>query len=343
VLWQIFSSAQTLIGEGQSIIDLVRPLISEGRPNFEVANLISVALIALGAALFVILYQSPSRAPKAPTNLYRTDWLDLWASRYILLGCSLIIGLFMLAPMWFTSLAQEDSLIENLSAALCFLSGATFLYIFASRRRNQFNSTADKSLLIVAAAISFLIGFEEVSWFQRSLDIELPEFFENNSQEEMNLHNYHTDLAENLYYGGAFVCFVLIPFLGLYTNWIQQLRLVKFMPGMAALIVIAISCSYNYDMWVGIPTQIAFWMAIFIVVGQARRAPSATWAFMLWGSVYLMCLSQIMYLVNGEVFVRLWDITEYKEFLIATGIFLYALELLARMRDATGADQCAPA
>jgi hypothetical protein len=50
----------------------------------------------------------------------------------------------------------------------------------------------------------FYHGNEEISWFQRILNIENPQLFNANLQGEMNLHNFSTNYVENAFYFGTF-------------------------------------------------------------------------------------------------------------------------------------------
>ena len=61
--------------------------------------------------------------------------------------------------------------------------------------------------------VFFVMAMEEVSWFQRVLEIDTPKAFDNNMQKEMNLHNFATNAVENVYYMGAFIFLVILPFL----------------------------------------------------------------------------------------------------------------------------------
>jgi hypothetical protein len=119
-----------------------------------------------------------------------------------------------------------------------------------SRARVQRYVNLNRPLLFTAGVVSFVIGLEEVSWFQRQLAIETPEVFASNLQGELNIHNFATDLVENIYYSAAFFSFVLIPFLSTRTSWFERLGLSAFVPGLAPFVVVAIACSYNYNMWV---------------------------------------------------------------------------------------------
>ena len=318
IFWQLF-------GAGRS-------LIIEGRPTFDTTSLTPVLLIAIASALFLSSWPRQQLPLAYSTNSRLENFIDVWGSRCVLVGCRAILAVFVFRPNRFAHFAREDGLIESLSAGLPFVSGAILLYLSIFRSRTYSQSLAERLFLVGCTAIFFLIGLEEVSWFQRDLGIETPEFFERNLQGELNFHNFATNFFENLYYGAAFASFVLAPYLYACSTWLRRRLSAKLVPGLAPFVAVAISCSYNYDMWIGIPMQIALWLAALIVLDQARQANTEKRSFVLWASVTLMAISQLVYLVRGEMFVRLKDITEYREYLVAVGIFLYAIELLVRRR-----------
>ena len=90
-------------------------------------------------------------------------------------------------------ISVEDGPIETLGAA-SFLVASGFCLMAARRLRTrpvagQRNTAGFYALAVLSVLFFFAFG-EEVSWGQRSFDIETPRFFsENNLQDEMNLHN----------------------------------------------------------------------------------------------------------------------------------------------------------
>ncbi len=48
----------------------------------------------------------------------------------------------------------------------------------------------------------------------------------------------------------------------------------------------------------------------------------------------IFLLSQLVFFINGQNFVRLWDTTEYKELIIPVGMLAYALLTSTRVRAA---------
>jgi len=293
-----------------------------------------VLLIAAASALFVYRWEPTRNFPdqRITHSSALENLIDIWGSRLTLLGCGGLLSIFVLNPSRFTELALENRIVESVSAALAFGSASFFLLAyFVHRRRRSARHAQDGKILLMASLASCLVGLEEVSWFQQQLSIEASGIFTQNLQRETNIHNFATNQFDNLYYTAAFLTFVLLPFVNARTEWFRDTFLARFVPGLAPFVVIAISCGYNYDTWHGIPTQIGLWMSAFILLGCARRAETVNLSFLLWGCLALMVLSQVVFLARGETFGRVWDVTEYKEFLITIGIFLYAAEILGRM------------
>jgi len=92
------------------------------------------------------------------------------------------------APLW--HLLGEDGIVEWMQF-LCFSVMALLLGFVAVDRANR--GTGLSLEVIGIAGLSVLVALaalEEISWFQRVLNVESPEFFrEHNRQRETNLHN----------------------------------------------------------------------------------------------------------------------------------------------------------
>lgn len=88
----------------------------------------------------------------------------------------------------YLNLIQEDTLLEHLQVIFYFLSfvvGAVVTFRFFKQK----NYLPGITYLLFALAM-FFISLEEFSWGQRIFDIENPEYFEqNNDQNELTLHN----------------------------------------------------------------------------------------------------------------------------------------------------------
>jgi hypothetical protein len=88
------------------------------------------------------------------------------------------------------SLLHEDGIVEWMQF-LCFSVTAAMLGYVAVERAMREPRLALATVGIAGVAVVVaLAALEEISWFQRVLNVASPEFFvENNRQAEMNLHN----------------------------------------------------------------------------------------------------------------------------------------------------------
>ena len=90
--------------------------------------------------------------------------------------------------LYWDLMGAEDSLAEYATCLVYLL--ATALTIKIAWTHYQAEDRRAAWLLIIMAFGYFVIAMEEISWFQRILDINSPAFFEqNNLQAETNLHN----------------------------------------------------------------------------------------------------------------------------------------------------------
>jgi len=106
--------------------------------------------------------------------------------------CVLAVGLLaaQAGPDAFTALSREDGLIEWLQ----FLGFASLSLLLAFVALDRFTQQRRLSLEVLAlvglTGLVALAALEEISWFQRVLNVQTPEFFQrHNRQLETNLHN----------------------------------------------------------------------------------------------------------------------------------------------------------
>ena len=122
------------------------------------------------------------------------------------------------------------------------------------------------SNFLLLSFLFFTIAMEEVSWFQRILKIETPEFLKTNEQNEINFHNLYSDISENVYYFGSFVFLIVFPFLNfLFPKCLFSKHLKPIIPKPFVAIIVAVGYSYNFDMWNSIITQITFFSCLIIL------------------------------------------------------------------------------
>ncbi|MBF0186622.1 MAG: hypothetical protein HQL50_01720 [Magnetococcales bacterium] len=233
---------------------------------------------------------------------------------------------FLHDPRTFSHNSLEDRFIENISAGLCFTT-ALIHFMLAKR---QFTSSA-RTLFLLFSVVMFLIGMEEISWFQRILDVETPELFSSNMQNEMNIHNFYTTTSEYLYYTGAFVSLVLLPFVadgirGRYPNGLISCVL----PDRFILSLGVISLQLNYDTWNALITQFCSFSGLFIILYWLRTARGTPEKIAILFIMLGMVTAQVLFLIHGHTLHWISVLTEYKELFITVGLLFHALNLVGR-------------
>jgi hypothetical protein len=303
---------------------------AEGHPHFS-SYYIGRSVVALGCSALLLLGIERGAAMDAtPSSRWRVT-----PAEHVGIGaiCALVFAstaLFMYDPALFFVLGSEDHVVESLSACLLFAAAIGFGYALVRAGIKQHGRIVTLGLF---AAVFLLIALEEVSWFQRVLDLEPPAFLLTaNQQAEMNFHNLYTDLAELLYYSAAFCVLILLPYFVIITG---QGNLLPGIPPVAVGVFLIMAsaplASFNYDMWNIFPIQIAFFATSLILARLLAAAIGSSQvgvALMLGITLLALVGSQIVFLALGKNFIRLWDVTEYKELLIAGGCFCLALGVL---------------
>ncbi len=181
----------------------------------------------------------------------------------------------------------------------------------------------------------FQIFLEEISWGQRIFGFATPEVFSKNSQGETNLHNFRTLASEQFYYGTAICAFVLLPYAAAKARF-EWSRASDFLtPATGFALVAAPAAFMQSEMWNNVSVQIAAWATAFILADIVLRADGAArfWAVF----VLSVCVAgQATFLFATEDLVRHYDLTEYKETLIALLCFFWASVALRRAPRSSG-------
>ena len=242
--------------------------------------------------------------------------------------------LFVLAPDFFSLLSLEDQIIEWTSFGFLMLGFGLFMYTAWRYRKNPFLGKFVIAGISLVSLGLFIIGMEEISWFQRVLEVQTPEFFEGNWQGEMNFHNFSTNWAENIYYFGVFVFFVVLPLIQLlFPNILKRFNIHLLVPSTFVAICAAIPFAYNYSMWNTLTIQISFFGSLAVLIVMFLLSTNQLEKKLIVGTLLLAVTTQLIFLVNGDLFMRDWEVTEYKELLIPFVFLIYWIDLQNRLRN----------
>jgi hypothetical protein len=269
------------------------------------------------------------------------------SSTEVLISCAVqLLAVLLWIIYWFypqkaNLIMVEDGLVENTQAILLLVAALVFIYIANKMRVLKKYNIAIVGLLF--ALILFLVFMEEVSWFQRVLEVESSEFFkQNNAQSETNLHNLSTHLFQNIYYFGGFVLFSFLPFfrnsiLSLLQRY-KRLHLIAltFLPRQWIIIPFAVTSAFMWPTAYLHPTVIlSYVLAIAFIAITAYRMVKVKNV----NEALLSTTAMILLLVIGYTTLFNWELsnirsgapTEYTETFISIGVFIYALDTMIQV------------
>ncbi|MDH4280770.1 MAG: hypothetical protein OEW83_22110, partial [Acidimicrobiia bacterium] len=297
---------------GLDIAVFDRGLAEEGPPIWSGGHLIRMVVLALGSALLVVGARNLATrglARAEPHENASEQWLAAATGSVVALAS---IALLLVDPELLSQLVREDEIVEWASAALAFAAAAAF---GVAARRLRGEATAPALAALVMAGGCLLLGLEEISWFQRVLDIESPELMVNrNGQKETNLHNFATGATGNLYYVAACVYLVLIPAalgdrrLPSRHRWLRAV-----IPSRLVLYGSATAAGFVYAMWNIVWIQATFWVTLTALIVAARDRRDRNMAI---GLAVVTALTAAVFLLAGDSMIRDWDDTEIRELVI---------------------------
>ncbi len=192
-------------------------------------------------------------------------WLLLLASVFSLI-------LLVYCPGRYKRRGAEDNIVETAQAALLFISSAIFLRISAVLTHVSIHP---KVVIVASLALTlalFWAGMEEISWFQRVLDIKTPQILSGNKQGELNLHNFATGFFHESYFFGAFRLFIFLPFLKSKTSILEAQFFLFFLPSRFLILAGALFVVYDFfaDPYFSNPfPQYTYFITLFIFLYYA--------------------------------------------------------------------------
>lgn len=303
-------------------------ILTEGWPDSSIGYLIRsiIILISILAMLWSLIGSSRPKLILDESSGGHLEQLSIFGALSISV---VILFLFIFKPSSFNALSLEDGVIEWGSAMLLFGSSVIAAITFAKSRNVSNIPKSTQLSIVLLSLVFFVMAMEEVSWFQRVIGFETPNAFDANLQHEMNLHNFATNYVENIYYFGAFLFLVVLPFVRLLFPYMSNNSYLRIFVARPFIGVIgSIACAYNYDMWNIIFTQTAFFGSVVILFAFAAFSFDKSERYIVLFTILLIVITQVLFLANGVNFARLSEVTEYKELFIPLALFVYSLDML---------------
>lgn len=302
-------------------------VLVEGWPKSSADYIIRSIVISISTLAMLWSLTSGSR-PKLILDERNGVRFERFSILGVMSASVVFLFLFIFSPLSFNTLSMEDGFIEWASAILLFGSCIVSAISFSKTRNASGIPRGTQLSLAILSLVFFVIAMEEVSWFQRVLEIETPKAFEGNYQKEMNLHNFATNKVENIYYFSTFIFLVLLPFIRLMFPFVSNNNYLKLFVARPFIGIIgSIACAYNFDMWNIIFTQIAFFGSVAILFSFLVFSSNRNDKYIISFTIIFIISTQLLFLSNGINFVRLWEVTEYKEFFIPLVFFIYSLDM----------------
>lgn len=327
-------------------------VISFSRQNYLT---ILVGVAALAYSFLTYLTDDGGMAPLSTRNVIRLLLIGMFfvllvfgrndkyqvfrvtISAMVPISVVLILIYIWLDPLAADNLSREDKLIEDFSFLFPMVGTACLGIVGLMLLRKREVVTALAALL--AATVFFVIGMEEVSWFQRVLDVESSEFFRNlNDQGEMNFHNMYTHESEDIYYLGGFLLLVLIPyFRDQFGKLLDTIRLSSarvLLPPFWLILPFVLAGSFVSQGFFSRAANVTIvFGSIIILLGvihihfqrkQWGSLAQAVGTLVLFHLAIILLLSQDFLAQN----VRPWIGKEYQEFYISWGIAAYGVAVV---------------
>jgi hypothetical protein len=309
------------------------PVLPNQAPQVELYSFGRAGLVALLSLAVVAIAAASDTAATARIALSVRQSVMAILSLLLLLA---FLAIFLVSPETFSAMSLEDGAVEWVSALLPIAGSFLLLrcgLAFPGEARRKTGSAWAGMTIILFAGLLFSLGMEEISWGQRIFGFATPESLSGNIQGEFNLHNLATNQIGILHKIAGFGFLIFLPFIYQFMPRAQFLTIL--VPSRCVALVSAPLAAFNYNGWDFLPMQMTTYLTIGILFHfalQARRAQQFAEATISAAMAAAIIGAQAAFLVHGDRFARIWEITEYKELCVALGLFVWAVELLNRLR-----------
>lgn len=294
-------------------------------PDFSFSYLLRSSIIALSVTLIAVSFATSHLRNRF--ELKRQQRIAVTSMVSLTVLCYLLCALF---PEAARILGEEDNFIEWISFVILLLAFAMILTIFLKKLLSIKVSPLIYISLLLFAFLLFFMAMEEISWGQRIFGIHTPDNFKENSQNEINLHNFITTEADTIYYLGLCILFIILPYLKMCFPILESNEIFRFLvPGPYIIILGALPLAFHYNKWNLLFTQIEFFGAlaiILIIAFHLRRHMLGRLFFII---SFIICLIQITFLAgNGTSPVLVSGrIAEHKELISQALLFVYSRDV----------------
>lgn len=309
------------------------PVLPNQAPGADLYSYGRSGLVALLSLAIVAIAAAPHAASTPRPALSVRQSLIATVSLLLLLA---FLAVFLVSPQTFSAMSLEDGMVEWTSALLpiggsilLFWCGLNLLVEAWGKKDISWAGAA----IILCAGLLFSLGMEEISWMQRIFGFSTPEGMRGNIQGEFNLHNLATNQIGVLHKFFGFGFLIFLPFI--YEFMPRAQFLTALVPSRCVALVSAPLAALNYNGWDFLPMQMTTYLTIGILLHFALRAwREQQFAEMMIAAAMAVAIigAQAAFLAHGDRFVRIWEITEYKELYIALGLFVWAAETFKHLR-----------
>ena len=231
-----------------------------------------------------------------------------------------IVVIFFYSTDLFLNISAEDGLFENLQ--FIFYLSAGMILLFSGFRYLSINRPKGIILIISSLLILFVAG-EEISWGQRILNIDTPELFENNAQNEMNIHNFKGGLFNTIQLFMAFTLWGLMSAIA-FLSYRPVKGMLLYLPNKSSFIAYSagIGLHPGYGHEVGLIFAFTCMAVCLYALLNKIRIYIAAYLLVILNLTLYFCFFHDHRL--GELW---WHIDECREFFYAAAVLLYVLHV----------------
>ena len=307
-------------------------LLQKYEPDWTGAGMLRLAVSVVAAVLLVIAI-GPQDKIDSSFSHDLPGWLFATTAGVSLavMGSTLVAMLYW--PSRIASYVTEGQLLSIGTEVAFAVAIAGFLA--TARRARAANAPkllglSAPTIVVLMAVVAFFIMMEEASWGQHWFGWGTPAVFDRNLQNETNLHNFYTYRFEFVYYSAAVMAFILLPFAWREPtmDWLKPIG--AYVPPPAFAIAVLPLSGLMYQTWNFPFYKVWFFGAIIVAYVIARRSSSTAVAITAALMVFTMVAGQVAAFDAGPQFARGHELTEIREFLIATAFAAYAAMLWLR-------------